>query len=150
MSNEEHHTLLHSIFLPDINTHGTTKYQMKSMNYLSTGAQWARAKAFTFVKFTKKSCKCFSISPLENAKAFTKSIQHLQNFVNALAFSGLEMLKHLQNSLQHLQLFVNALAFSGLEMLKHLQKSYSIYSFCKCFSIFWLGNAKAFTKKILL
>ena len=85
----------------------------------------ARAKAFTFVKFTKKSCKCFSISPLENAKAFTKSIQHLQNFVNALAFSG-------------------------LEMLKHLQKSYSIYSFCKCFSIFWLGNAKAFTKKILL
>ena len=110
----------------------------------------ARAKAFTFVKFTKKSCKCFSISPFGNAKAFTKSLQHLQNFVNALAFSGLEMLKHLQNSLQHLQLFVNALAFSGLEMLKHLQKSYSIYSFCKCFSIFWLGNAKAFTKKFHL
>ena len=122
-------------------------YLLKVKNH---AIRMARAKAFTFVKFTKKSCKCFSISPLENAKAFTKSIQHLQNFVNALAFSGLEMLKHLQNSLQHLQLFVNALAFSGLEMLKHLQKSYSIYSFCKCFSIFWLGNAKAFTKKILL
>ena len=52
----------------------------------------ARAKAFTFVKFTKKSCKCFSISPFGNAKAFTKSLQHLQNFVNALAFSGLAML----------------------------------------------------------
>ena len=67
----------------------------------------ARAKVFTFVKFTKKSCKCFSISPLENAKAFTKSLQHLQNFVNALAFSGLEMLKHLQNSLEHLPLFTS-------------------------------------------
>ena len=91
----------------------------------------ARAKAFTFVKFTKKSCKCCSISPFGNAKAFTKSIQHLQNFVNALAFPLLEMLNHLQNSLQHLQLFVNDLAFSGLETLNHLQKSYSIYRFCK-------------------
>ena len=110
----------------------------------------ARAKAFTTVKFTKKICKCFSVSQPESAKAFTKPIQHLQNFVNALAFSGLETLKHLQNSLQHLQLFVNALAFSSLETLKHLQKSYSIYRFCKCFSVFWNGNAKAFTKKFRL
>ena len=57
----------------------------------------ARAKAFTTVKFTKKNCKCFSVSQPESAKAFTNPIQHLQNFVNALAFSGLETLKHLQN-----------------------------------------------------
>ena len=111
---------------------------------------WARAKAFTTVKFTKKICKCFSVSKPESAKAFTKPIQHLQNFVNALAFPSQKTLKHLQKSLQHLQLFVNALAFSGLETLKHLQKSYSIYRFCKCFSVFWHGNAKAFTKKFRL
>ena len=57
----------------------------------------ARAKAFTTVKFTKKICKCFSVSMPESAKAFTKPIQHLQNFVNALAFPSQKTLKHLQN-----------------------------------------------------
>ena len=54
----------------------------------------------------------------ENGKTVTKSLQHLQNFVNALAFPGQKMLKQSQKAFAD---FINAIAFSGLKMLKHSQ-----------------------------